>query len=144
MKTNYNIQVDLMKLAGARLEDGCICLPCQEDGPVVANGKSCFLKLTAFEMAQRREGMSHLIKPSLTVDQKSGIGLYGLRAMQYIGNMRPWDRPIDSKRPSICGYSETAQYAAGNFFLRCTHPAADARTTRDCSKIECPLKPLNR
>lgn len=143
MKTNYNIQVDLMKLAGARLEDGCICLPCQEDGPVVSNGGSCFLKLTAFEMAQKREGMSHLIKPSLSVDQKSGIGTFGLRAMQYIGNMRPWERPLD-KRPLICGYSETAQYAAGNFFVRCNHPAADMRTTRDCSRITCPLKPSNR
>jgi len=137
MKTNYNIQVDLLKFDGARIEKGCIVLPCRDEGPIVVHGESCFLKLTAFEIQEQRDGMSHLIKPTLSVEQKSGIGPHGLRSVKYVGNMKPWEKEVS---PKNCGYAVAGQYASGQFYTRCTHPDADSRGTRDHKRIRCPLK----
>ncbi len=138
---NYNIQVDLMKIAGTRIENGRVCIPFREGGPVQVQGDACFLKLTAFEIPAK-DGMSHLVKPSLSAEQKSGISESDLRAVQYIGRMRPWLKPQTAIRPSrnpkACEYAMAARYASGGLFTRCTHPKADASGTRDCSRIECP------
>ena len=88
--SNYNIEIDLLKLKGAKVADvqgktqtkKCVCVPIdnstgtvtdayitrdQETGKrVEVKKKGVRLNLIAYEMQRKERGQSHLVKPSLS------------------------------------------------------------------------------
>jgi hypothetical protein len=143
---NYNIKIDLTKLFGAKLVtdpaagEG-IFIPA--GGPVEIDGERCCLSLTAFELKFEYEGQTHLLKPWLSKTQAFGMTRQQLEAIPYVGHIRPWDRSSQTPGPGCktCRWSNDAQYASGARFVRCNHPNADWRSTRDTRHIDaCPDK----
>ena len=97
MKKNFNVQVDLLKLKGARLEieeNGALSveIPVQDGGPVYVIGGHCYLRMTAFELTVRKDDITHLVKPAISMTQRFGMSREGIRAIPYIGNMKPWTK----------------------------------------------------
>ena len=147
---NYNVKIDLMKLRGARIEElggrRCVCVPLDENsGPLEEDGGACILSLAAFELRIPKNGQTHLLKVALQRDQLFGMSADGRRSIPYIGNMIPWEKPAGSSvvrgRCMCCSFSEGARYAMGGNFVRCNHPGADWRTTRDIRYMaSCPKK----
>ena len=149
---NYNVKIDLMKLRGARVArvriagqwKRCICIPVEENaGPVEVTDDACYLSLAAFELKTPKDGQTHLVKVALPRQHLYGMSIDGIRAVPYIGNMRPWEKPQGSPvvrgRCMSCRWSEGAQYSNGSNFIRCNHPGADFNTTRDIRyQSECP------
>lgn len=145
---NYNIQIDLLKLRNAKVEDMiaggrsrlCVCIPLEDNvGPIKYDGTSCYLSLAAFELPEPKNGQTHFVKPLLPRSQVFGMSTAAVRAIPYVGNMKPWDKPSPQLDCGLCTYSAAAKYASGGYYRRCTHPLVNKNTTGDVRYMdECP------
>ena len=108
--SNYNIEIDLLKLKGARVADaegehgvfvpinnriGTVSDAFQVTGQIShtmvwQKRQGVILKVTALGMASGDRGQSHLIKPHISKDVFERLTEAQLKKMPWIGNMRPW------------------------------------------------------
>ena len=115
--SNYNVEIDLLKVKGARVADvkgntrvrRCICIPIDNAVGTVTDSyftrdqvtgervevrkKGVSLNLTAFELASKERGQSHLLKPSLSKETYESLTEEQRRMVPWIGNLKPWERP---------------------------------------------------
>jgi hypothetical protein len=113
--SNYNIEIDLLKLKGAKVADvqgktqtkKCVCVPIdnstgtvtdayitrdQETGKrVEVKKKGVRLNLIAYEMQRKERGQPHLVKPSLSKEAMEQLPEDQARLIPWIGNMKPWN-----------------------------------------------------
>lgn len=116
--SNYNIEIDLLKLKGAKVADvqgktqtkKCVCVPIdnstgtvtdayitrdQETGKrVEVKKKGVRLNLIAYEMQRKERGQSHLVKPSLSKEAMEQLPEDQARLIPWIGNMKPWNNDV--------------------------------------------------
>jgi hypothetical protein len=112
---NYNLRIALTKIKGAKVMDieGKTCTKCcvvipidSEEGTVQDSyeGKidglpttkylsDVMLNLTAFEFKEKKYGQSHGIKASLSKKKLERTSEEELKAMPFVGNMKPWVMP---------------------------------------------------
>lgn len=115
--SNYNIEIDLLKLPGAKVRDiqgktemrSCICIPIDSRLGTVADSfftrdpytgivkevmkKGVTLRLTAFEIGSNPDGQSHLIKPAVSREVFATMTEDQKHKMPWIGNIKPWAKP---------------------------------------------------
>ena len=100
---NYNIEVDILKLRGAKIADvrgnretrRCVCIPIDDvAGTVVcASGEeSCLLKLTAFALRVPVDGKTHRLKPAFGKETLDRMTDEQIRQVPFVGTMRQWSR----------------------------------------------------
>ena len=79
------------------------------------------------------------MKPLLPKTQVFGMSYEAVRAIPYLGNMRPWDKPGPPAICHLCDYAIGARYSSGGYYTRCTHPNVNKNTTGDVRYIDaCP------
>ena len=113
--SNYNLRIALTKIKGAKVMDvegktctkRCIVIPIDnEEGTVVdayeANRdgvmtwkplNDVFVNLSTFEFKEKRYGQSHGLKVQFSKRRLESMSEDELRAMPFIGNMKPWVTP---------------------------------------------------
>ena len=109
---NYNIEIDLLKLKGARVTDADgehgVFVPINNKVGTVSDAfqvmgqvshtlvwqkrQGVILKVTALGMASHERGQSHLIKPHISKEVFERLTEAQLKRMPWIGNMRPWNK----------------------------------------------------
>ena len=109
---NYNLRIALTKIKGAKVMDiegktctkRCVVIPIDsEEGTVQDSyeGKidglpttkylsDVMLNLTAFEFKEKKYGQSHGIKASFSRKKLEKTSEAELKAMPFVGNMKPW------------------------------------------------------
>ena len=109
---NYNLRIALTKIKGAKVMDiegntctkRCVVIPIDsEEGTVQDSyeGKidglpttkylsDVMLNLTAFEFKEKKYGQSHGIKASFSRKKLERTSEEELKAMPFVGNMKPW------------------------------------------------------
>lgn len=109
---NYNLRIALTKIKGAKVMDiegktctkRCVVIPIDsEEGTVQDSyeGKidglpttkylsDVMLNLTAFEFKEKKYGQSHGIKASFSKKKLDRTSEEELKAMPFVGNMKPW------------------------------------------------------
>ena len=115
--SNYDIEIDLAKLKGARVMDvdgeygteHGIFLPINNrigtgtdycvisgnqapDSPTYTKRTGVILKAAALGMRTVTRGQTHLLKPHVNKDIFERLTEEQLRRMPWIGNMRPWEK----------------------------------------------------
>lgn len=112
---NYNLRIALTKIKGAKVMDiegktctkRCVVIPIDsEEGTVQDSyeGKidglpttkylsDVMLNLTAFEFKEKKYGQSHGIKASFSKKKLERTSEEELKAMPFVGNMKPWVMP---------------------------------------------------
>lgn len=110
--SNYNVQIALTKLKGAKVMEIegrtckklCVVIPIDnEEGTVIDSyeGKidglpttrplnDVQLNLTAFEFKEKRYGQTHGIKASFSKERLKRMREEDLRNMPFVGNLKPW------------------------------------------------------
>lgn len=120
---NYNIEVDLLKIEGAKVLDvqgrvttkRCICIPIDNEkgtvsdsyfkssqtaaGMVEVKKKGCYLALAAFRSTRQERGQSHLLKPSFSETYFKTLSADQRRQIPFVGNMKPWTPPRPEDLP---------------------------------------------
>lgn len=113
--SNYNIEIDLMKIEGAKLKDilydtqvkRCVCLPIDNEVGTITDALSVkneetgeierrsrrgvILKLTAFALPDPVSEQSHLIKPAYGKTMYQQLSPELRRLVPWVGNLRPWE-----------------------------------------------------
>jgi len=109
--SNYNIEIDLLKLKGARVMDAegehGIFVPINNTIGTVSDAfqvmgqishtlvwqrrKGVILKVTALGMTSQERGQSHLIKPHISKEVFERLTEDQLKRVPWIGNLRPWE-----------------------------------------------------
>lgn len=109
---NYNLRIALTKIKGAKVMDiegktctkRCVVIPIDSDEGTVQDsyeGKidglpttkylsDVMLNLTAFEFKEKKYGQSHGIKASFSRKKLEKTSEAELKAMPFVGNMKPW------------------------------------------------------
>lgn len=109
---NYNLRIALTKIKGAKVMDiegktctkRCVVIPIDSDEGTVQDsyeGKidglpttkylsDVMLNLTAFEFKEKKYGQSHGIKASFSRKKLERTSEEELKAMPFVGNMKPW------------------------------------------------------
>lgn len=109
---NYNLRIALTKIKGAKVMDiegktctkRCVVIPIDSEEGTVRDsyeGKidglpttkflsDVMLNLTAFEFKEKKYGQSHGIKASFSKKKLERTSEEELRAMPFVGNMKPW------------------------------------------------------
>ena len=109
---NYNLRIALTKIKGAKVMDiegktctkRCVVIPIDSDEGTVQDsyeGKidglpttkylsDVMLNLTAFEFKEKKYGQSHGIKASFSKKKMERTSEEELKAMPFVGNMKPW------------------------------------------------------
>ena len=109
---NYNLRIALTKIKGAKVMDiegktctkRCVVIPIDSDEGTVQDsyeGKidglpttkflnDVYLNLTAFEFKEKKYGQSHGIKASFSKKKLERTSEEELKAMPFVGNMKPW------------------------------------------------------
>ena len=114
--SNYNIEIDLLKLKGAKVADvqgntetrRCICVPINNRVGTVTDAyfirdertgemvevkkKGVTLVLSAFELQRKDRGQSHMIKPGFNKETFERLTDEQLREVPWIGNLKPWQK----------------------------------------------------
>jgi hypothetical protein len=112
---NYNLRIALTKIKGAKVMDiegktctkRCVVIPIDsEEGTVQDSyeGKidglpttkylsDVMLNLTAFEFKEKKYGQSHGIKASFSKKKLERTSEEELKAMPFVGNIKPWVMP---------------------------------------------------
>ena len=104
--SNYDIEIDLLKLKGAKVEGENVVIPINNKyGTVVdrytgKDGRTGLptevfldgvkLKLSAFELKNQLRGQTHLIKPSFNKQTYDCLTEEQLRSVPWIGTLKPW------------------------------------------------------
>ena len=113
--SNYNIEIDLMKIEDAKLKDilydtqvkRCVCLPIDNEVGTITDAlsvkneetgeierrsrKGVILKLTAFALPDPASEQSHLIKPAYSKTMYQQLSPELRRLVPWVGNLRPWE-----------------------------------------------------
>ena len=113
--SNYNIEIDLMKIEDAKLKDvlydtrvrRCVCLPIDNEIGTITDTlavknketgqierrprKGVILKLTAFELPEPASEQTHLIKPAYNKATCQQLSPELRRLVPWVGNLRPWE-----------------------------------------------------
>lgn len=111
--SNYNLKIALTKLKGAKVMEIagktctklCVVIPIDnEEGTVIDSyeGKidgiptmkpldDVQLNLTAFEFREQKYGQTHGIKAAFSKKRMERMREDDLRAMPFVGNMKPWN-----------------------------------------------------
>jgi hypothetical protein len=109
---NYNLKIMLTKLKGAKVMEiqgktctkTCVVIPIDnEEGTVKDSYESKIngiptlkplsdvqLNLTAFEFREKKHGQTHGLKASFSRERMERMAEDELRAMPFVGNMKPW------------------------------------------------------
>jgi hypothetical protein len=109
---NYNLRIALTKIKGAKVMDiegktctkRCVVIPIDsEEGtvqdsyegkidglPITKYLSDVMLNLTAFEFKEKKYGQSHGIKASFSKKKLERTSEEELKAMPFVGNMKPW------------------------------------------------------
>lgn len=109
---NYNLRIALTKIKGAKVMDiegktctkRCVVIPIDSqegtvqdsyegkiDGlPTTKYLSDVMLNLTAFEFKEKKYGQSHGIKASFSKKKLERTSEEELKAMPFVGNMKPW------------------------------------------------------
>lgn len=109
---NYNLRIALTKIKGAKVMDiegktctkRCVVIPIDsEEGtvqdsyegkidglPITKLLNDVYLNLTAFEFKEKKYGQSHGIKASFSKKKLERTSEEELKAMPFVGNMKPW------------------------------------------------------
>ena len=115
--TNYNIEIDLLKLKGARVADAegehGVFVPINNQIGTVSDAfqvwsqltnrliwqrrQGVILKVTALGMSSMDRGQSHLIKPHISKEVFERLTEEQLKKMPWIGNIRPWTKDNNIK-----------------------------------------------
>lgn len=111
--SNFNIEIDLLKLKGAKVQDirgrsetrRCIVIPIDNETGTVKDSyytrnergelitvplESVTLRLTAFELRDKSRGNSHLIKPAFSRQVNELMTDKQRRQIPFIGAIMPW------------------------------------------------------
>lgn len=119
---NYNIQVDLTKLPGAKVMEiqgktttkQCVVLPIDNVDGVICDGymskgpdgcptmkfySEVKLNLVAIEHRAKRNGISHGLKPSFSKEKEQRMTEEQLFAIPWCGILKPWARKDDDDLP---------------------------------------------
>lgn len=95
---NYSIKLDLAKLnrvgvakitgkSGETLN--CVVIPVNENNIFISEKGGIYLDMAAFEMKSESYGQTHLIKPSLTEEQRKQMTKDEKNALPIIGALKP-------------------------------------------------------
>ena len=121
---NFNIQVDLTKLQGARVMDiqgnkstrQCVVIPIDNKVGTIADGylaqtpdgllttkyfSEVKLSMVAIEYKQKKHGISHGLKPSFSQQYQERMTEDQLRNTPWIGTVKPWVVPDEEKTDDI-------------------------------------------
>lgn len=99
---NYNINIDLLKVTGARVMEAAgvrgpergVFIPFGNVAGTVNDIRGeATLSLTAFEQPYKIRGQSHLIKVRLPQDVRELLTPEQMRQEPWIGNMKQWTKP---------------------------------------------------
>ena len=119
--SNYNIEVDLLKIPGAKVMDiqgntetrTCICLPIDSKAGTVTDSyfvydgfsgeekeimkKSVTLSLRAYDWKDKSGGCTHGIKANVSRDILSRMTDDDKRRLPWVGTMKPWTYEAKNK-----------------------------------------------
>lgn len=121
---NFNIQVDLTKLPGARVMDiqgnkstrQCVVIPIDNKVGTIADGylaqtpdglqttkyfNDVKLSMVAIEYKQKKYGISHGLKPSFSQQYQERMTEDQLYNTPWIGTVKPWVVPDEEKTDDI-------------------------------------------
>lgn len=109
---NYNLRIALTKIKGAKVMDiegktctkRCVVIPIDSEEGTVQDSyevkidglpttkflSDVMLNLTAFEFKEKKYGQSHGIKASFSKKKLERTSEEELKAMPFVGNMKPW------------------------------------------------------
>lgn len=109
---NYNLRIALTKIKGAKVMDiegktctkRCVVIPIDSEEGTVQDSYECkidglpttkflsdvMLNLTAFDFKEKKYGQSHGIKASFSKKKLERTSEEELKAMPFVGNMKPW------------------------------------------------------
>lgn len=122
---NFNIQVDLTKLPGARVMDiqgnkstrQCVVIPIDNHVGTIADGylakdpqtglpttkffSEVKLSMVAIEYKQKKHGISHGLKPSFSQEYQERMTEDQLYNTPWLGTVKPWAIPAEEKTDDI-------------------------------------------
>lgn len=120
--SNYNLTIALTKLKGAKVMEiqgktctkTCVVIPIDNEEGTVRDsyeGKidglptskplnDVQLHLTAFEFREKKYGQTHGLKASFSKKRMESMAEDELRAMPFVGNMKPWAVADDDDLPA--------------------------------------------
>lgn len=115
--SNYNLTIALTKLKGAKVMEiqgktctkTCVVIPIDNEEGTVRNSyeskvdgqptikflDNVQLHLTAFEFREKKFGQTHGIKASFSKSRMDRMTEDELRAMPFVGNMKPWSSQVE-------------------------------------------------
>lgn len=115
--SNYNLTIALTKLKGAKVMEiqdktctkTCVVIPIDNEEGTVRNSyeskvdgqptikflDNVQLHLTAFEFREKKFGQTHGIKASFSRSRMDRMTEDELRAMPFVGNMKPWSSQVE-------------------------------------------------
>ena len=121
---NFNIQVDLTKLPGARVMDiqgkkstrQCVVIPIDNNVGTIADGylaktpdglpttkffSEVKLSMVAIEYKQKKHGISHGLKPSFSQEYQERMTEEQLYNTPWLGTVKPWGVQAEEKTDDI-------------------------------------------
>lgn len=122
---NFNIQVDLTKLPGARVMDiqgkkstrQCVVIPIDNNVGTIADGyltmdpqtglpttkffSEVKLSMVAIEYKQKKHGISHGLKPSFSQEYQERMTEEQLYNTPWLGTIKPWVVQAEEKTDDI-------------------------------------------
>ena len=122
---NFNIQVDLTKLPGARVMDiqgkkstrQCVVIPIDNNVGTIADGyltmdpqtglpttkffSEVKLSMVAIEYKQKKHGISHGLKPSFSQEYQERMTEELLYNTPWLGTVKPWAVKTEEKTDDI-------------------------------------------
>lgn len=95
---NYNLKLDLAKLnkvgvanitgkSGNKVK--CVVIPVEENNIFLSEKGGVYLDLACFELRQENYGQSHLVKPSLSEEQRKAMTDEEKNAVPIVGSLKP-------------------------------------------------------
>lgn len=93
------VGVAKMKKDGKAVE--CIVIPIEKNN-IVMSGNHAYLNLVAWENSKLKDGKSHLIKPSITKEQRESLSADELKNIPIIGDVKTMDGGSSTQsKPSV-------------------------------------------
>lgn len=95
---NYNLKLDLAKLnkvcvanitgkTGNKVK--CVVIPVEENNIFLSEKGSIYMDLACFELKKENYGQSHLIKQSLSAEERNTMTEEERNAMKIVGALKP-------------------------------------------------------
>lgn len=108
---NYNLKLDLAKLnkvgvanitgkTGSKV--ACVVIPVEENNIFLSEKGGIYMDFACFELKEEKYGQSHLIKPSLTKEQRERMTEEERNAIPIVGSLKP----IKAQQAAAIPYGE--------------------------------------